>query len=80
MKVQEGLRDRKKRETRETITAAAMALFGERGYDAVTVADVAPAAGVSEKTVFNYFPSKEDLVFNEGQARRDALLRDYGVR
>jgi AcrR family transcriptional regulator len=80
MKVQEGLRDRKKRETRETITAAAMALFGARGYDAVTVADVARAAGVSEKTVFNYFPAKEDLVFNEGQARRDALLHAIRTR
>jgi AcrR family transcriptional regulator len=74
MEVQEGLRERKKRETRETIALAAMALFGEHGYDAVTVADVARAAGVSEKTVFNYFPAKEDLVFTEGEARRDALI------
>ena len=51
-----------------------MALFGEHGYDAVTVADVARAAGVSEKTVFNYFPAKEDLVFGRGQARREALI------
>lgn len=74
MEVQEGLRERKKRETRETIALAAMALFGEHGYDAVTVADVARTAGVSEKTVFNYFPAKEDLVFTEGEARRDALI------
>jgi AcrR family transcriptional regulator len=74
MQVQEGLRERKKRETRETIAETAMALFGEHGYDAVTVADVARAAGVSEKTVFNYFPAKEDLVFDDGQARRDALI------
>jgi AcrR family transcriptional regulator len=74
MDFQEGLRERKKRATRETIAARAMALFGERGYDAVTVADVARAAGVSEKTVFNYFPAKEDLVFNEGNARREALI------
>jgi AcrR family transcriptional regulator len=74
MEVQEGLRERKKRETRETIAETAMALFGEHGYDAVTVADVARAAGVSEKTVFNYFPAKEDLVFDDGQARRDALI------
>ena len=70
----EGLRERKKRETRETIARTAMDLFGARGYDAVTVADVARAADVSEKTVFNYFPAKEDLVFNEGQARREALI------
>ena len=74
MDFQEGLRERKKRATRETILVQAMALFTEHGYDAVTVADVARAAGVSEKTVFNYFPAKEDLVFNEGQARRDALI------
>jgi AcrR family transcriptional regulator len=74
MDFQEGLRARKKRATREAILVHAMALFGEHGYDAVTVADVARAAGVSEKTVFNYFPAKEDLVFNEGQARRDALI------
>ena len=43
-----------------------MDLFGARGYDAVTVADVARAADVSEKTVFNYFPAKEDLVFGRG--------------
>jgi AcrR family transcriptional regulator len=74
MDLQEGLRERKKRATRETILLRAMALFGEHGYDSVTVADVARAAGVSEKTVFNYFPAKEDLVFNEGQTRRDALI------
>jgi AcrR family transcriptional regulator len=80
MEVQEGLRERKKRETRETIAETAMALFGEQGYDAVTVADVARAAGVSEKTVFNYFPAKEDLVFDDGQARRDALIEAIRTR
>jgi AcrR family transcriptional regulator len=74
MEVLEGLRERKKRETRETIARSALALFGERGYDAVTVADVARAADVSEKTVFNYFPAKEDLVFVRGEARREALV------
>jgi AcrR family transcriptional regulator len=70
----EGLRERKKRRTREAIAAAAMALFRERGFDAVTVADVARAADVSEKTIFNYFPAKEDLVFREGGGRRAALI------
>jgi AcrR family transcriptional regulator len=74
MEVLEGLRERKKRETRETIARTAMDLFGVRGYDSVTVADVAEAAGVSEKTVFNYFPAKEDLVFVRGDARREALV------
>jgi AcrR family transcriptional regulator len=69
-----GLRERKKQETREQIARVAMKLFLERGFDAVTVAEVAEAAGVSEKTVFNYFPAKEDLVFPDGEARWAALL------
>src|SRR4051812_49017424 len=63
----EGLRERKKRQTREAIAAAAMELFQARGFDAVTVAEVAAAADVSEKTVFNYFPTKEELVFSHGE-------------
>src|SRR5919205_4244835 len=59
----EGLRARKKRVAREAIAATARRLFAERGYDAVTVAEVAAAADVSEKTVFNHFPTKEDLAF-----------------
>ena len=69
-----GLRERKKQATREQIARVAMELFAERGFDAVTVAEVADAAGVSEKTVFNYFPAKEDLVFAEGGARWEARV------
>jgi AcrR family transcriptional regulator len=65
----EGLRERKKRQTREAIAAAAMQLFEARGFESVTVADVARAADVSEKTVFNYFPTKEDLVFSHSDDR-----------
>ena len=80
----EGLRERKKRQTREAIAAAAMRLFHARGFDAVTVAEVARAADVSEKTVFNHFPTKEDLVFahtaEHVEARREAILsRPPGV-
>jgi len=58
-----GLRDRKKEQTRLLIGDTARRLFTARGFDAVTVAEVAQAADVSEGTVFNYFPTKEDLVF-----------------
>jgi AcrR family transcriptional regulator len=76
----EGLRERKKRETREAITRAAWRLFARRGFDAVTVADIARAAKVSEKTVFNYFPAKEDLVFGEGMQRVAALIEAVSAR
>src|ERR1700749_5221319 len=69
-----GLRERKKLKTREGILAAAMKLFTERGFDSVTVAEVARAADVSEKTVFNYFPTKEDLVVHRGAERMGDLL------
>src|ERR1700753_3922900 len=60
----EGLRARKKRETREAISASATALFARRGFEATTISDVAHEAGVSKMTVTNYFALKEDLVFD----------------
>src|ERR1700712_1031156 len=65
----EGLRERKKRATRDAIAATARRLFAARGFEAVTVAEVAAAAEVSEKTVFNHFATKEDLVFAGGEER-----------
>ncbi len=62
----EGLRARKKRDTRQRLSDVATALFAERGFDQVSVAEVAEAAGVSKMTVFNYFPRKEDLLFDRG--------------
>ena len=68
-----GLRETKKLQTRQAIAAAAMGLFVTRGFDRVTVAEIAGAAGVSEKTVFNYFPTKEDIFFDEVPERLEAL-------
>jgi len=62
-----GLRESKKARTRLAISDAATQLFVERGFERVTVAEVAEAADVSIKTVFNYFPAKEDLFFDRAE-------------
>jgi AcrR family transcriptional regulator len=74
MEAELGLRERKKLRTRQLIAETAMRLFTERGFDAVPVAAVARAAEVSEATVFNYFPTKEDLVYRGMEAFEDQLL------
>jgi AcrR family transcriptional regulator len=74
-----GLREDKKRRTRETIAQVAAGLFAERGFESVTVGDVARAADVSRQTVFNYFPSKEQMLFDrdaEVEAALVAAVRD----
>ncbi|WP_405056330.1 TetR/AcrR family transcriptional regulator [Kribbella sp. NBC_01505] len=60
-----GRRERKKQQTKAAISEVATMLFLERGFDAVTVAEVARAADVAVQTVFNHFPAKEDLFFDE---------------
>ena len=59
-----GLRERKKEQTRQEISDTATALFAGHGFEQVTIAQVAEAAGVSKMTVTNYFPRKEDLVYD----------------
>ena len=68
-----GLRERKKRRTRRHIADTAAQLFAERGYEHVAVLDVAEAAEVSEQTVYNYFPTKQDLVFDREGDLSDRL-------
>jgi AcrR family transcriptional regulator len=70
----EGLRDRKKRLTRTAIFAAAERLFSERGFENVTVAEIADAANISVKTLFTYVRSKEELVFSDDPNILDALV------
>jgi len=69
----EGLRARKKRLLRQHLSDTATELFLERGFDAVRVSEVALACGVSEKTVYNYFPSKESLVLDRWDGTMAAL-------
>jgi len=69
----EGLRDRKKRILRQQISDTATLMFLQRGFDEVKVAEVADACGVSEKTVYNYFPTKESLLFDREEALTDQL-------
>jgi AcrR family transcriptional regulator len=69
-----GVRERRKRATREDLLQAASELFAERGYDNVTVAEIAAGAGVSVKTLFQHFRSKEDLLLAELDAVHEELL------
>ncbi|MEU4701081.1 TetR/AcrR family transcriptional regulator [Nonomuraea dietziae] len=71
--MQEGLRERKKRQTRQRISEVAIGLFVERGFENVTIAEVASAAEVSVNTVYNYFESKEDLVLPPEEASPQRL-------
>ena len=69
-----GLRERKRQQTRYELIGAAMRLFEEKGYEQTTVAEIAAAAGVSTKTFFNYFPSKDEVLFPHLSNRIDAAV------
>ncbi len=75
MSNEKGLRERKKLATRQAISDLATHLFIERGFDNVTVAEIAEAANVAKMTVFNYFPRKEDLFFDREDEGRE-MIRD----
>jgi AcrR family transcriptional regulator len=68
------MRERKKQRTRDLIRETAVRLFMERGFDRVTVAEIAREADVSEATVFNHFPTKEDLVYGQMESFEQRLL------
>jgi AcrR family transcriptional regulator len=77
-----GLRERKKLMTRKAILEVAETMFAERGFDNVTVAEIADAVNISAKTLFVYFPSKDDLVFADEDRVRDTVvahIRDRAV-
>src|ERR1022692_4883536 len=78
----EGLRERKKRLMRQQLSDTATRMFLERGFDAVRVTEIAAACGVSEKTVFNYFPTKESLILDRLESTMASLragLAEPGV-
>jgi AcrR family transcriptional regulator len=70
-----GLRERKKQKTRGTIVEAALELFAKQGYEETTVAQIADAAEVSPRTIFAYFPSKEDILFSDLPEMQERLAQ-----
>jgi AcrR family transcriptional regulator len=75
-----GLRDRKKLATRNAIREATFRLVAERGFARVTVEEIAAAAEIAPRTFFNYFPSKESVVFGDAQDTTDRLARSFLAR
>ena len=75
---EQGLRERKKRLMRQQLSDTATWLFLERGFDAVRVSEIAEACGVSEKTVFNYFPNKEALLLDREDAMAESIRAAIG--
>jgi AcrR family transcriptional regulator len=74
----EGLRERQKKQTRQLISDTATGMFLADGFDAVRVIDVATACGVSEKTVYNHFPTKESLIFDRFDDMEIDIRRVFG--
>ncbi|MBY3199140.1 TetR family transcriptional regulator [Rhizobium laguerreae] len=76
----EGRRERKRRQTRERIAQAAMTLFLQRGFEATTIENITEAADVSKRSFFDYFPSKEEVVFAWQDAFADRLMAAIAAR
>lgn len=72
--MEESLRERKKLRTRRNLVEAALRLFDEKGYEQTSVAEIAAAAEVSTKTFFNYFPSKEAVIFADSSVRLETAI------
>ena len=70
-----GLRERKKQRTRQAIIDAALSLYQERGYEGVTVAEIARRADIAPRTFFGYFESKEDVFLGPGDDRLERVIR-----
>jgi AcrR family transcriptional regulator len=75
MAAEAGLRARKKEQTRQLLSETARRLFAQRGFENVSVGEIARVADVSPATVFNYFPTKEDLVYSGLETFEQELLQ-----
>jgi AcrR family transcriptional regulator len=75
-----GLRQRKRQQTRERLTEAAMALFLDRGFEGTTLDDIAAAADISRRSFFHYFASKEDVVFAWQEESTASLIAAVAAR
>ncbi|WP_169810994.1 TetR/AcrR family transcriptional regulator, partial [Nocardia amamiensis] len=77
---QPGLREQKKRRTKQALVEAALRLFDEKGYDQTTVAEIAAAAEVSYATFFNYFTAKDEVIFADDDLYDELLDRAFDSR
>ncbi|MEV6156390.1 TetR family transcriptional regulator [Nonomuraea sp. NPDC052129] len=76
----EGLRDRTRRAVRAELASRALELFAEHGFDDTTVDDIAKAAGMSKRSFFRYFPTKEDVVFGELEAMGEQVAQELATQ